>query len=99
MKLIRRTWTPADADEWTREDWMAIILSPTAYFLISIGIMGSMLLLTWGFITLAFGVIVTALMHWIINPKLNMISSEYEKRQKEYLVELEKKARWEKIDG
>jgi hypothetical protein len=99
MKWIRRKWTPAEADEWTKEDWMAITLSPMAYFLVSIGFTGTLLFQIWGYITLGLGVIVIILMHWIINPKLTMISSEYEKHQKEYLIELEKKARWEKNDG
>ena len=28
MALIRRNWTPADADDWTKEDWYAIVISP-----------------------------------------------------------------------
>jgi len=99
MKWIKRTWTPREADEWTKEDWMVIVLSPTAYFLVAIGVAGTFLLQIWGYLTLILGVIVIILMHWIINPKLSMISSEFEKHQKEYLVELEKKARWEKNDG
>jgi len=99
MKWIKRKWTPQEADEWTKEDWMAIVLSPTAYILIAVGVAGTFLLQIWGYISLILGIIVIILMHWIINPKLNMISSEYEKRQKEYLIELEKKARWEKSNG
>ena len=34
-------------------------------------------------------------MHWVIDPKLKVISNEYEKRQLEYIDELERKARWE----
>ena len=48
MKWIKRTWTAAEADEWTKEDWITIILSPTAYILISIGVAGSFLLQVWG---------------------------------------------------
>jgi hypothetical protein len=99
MKWIRRDWTAAEADEWTKEDWITIILSPLSYILIAIGFTGSLLLLTWGYITLILGVLAIILMHWIINPKLKMISSEYEKRQKEYLIQLEKTARWEDNDG
>jgi hypothetical protein len=38
-------------------------------------------------------------MYWVIDPKLKKISSEYEKKQKSYLLELEKQARWERSDG
>ena len=98
MSFIRREWTTAEADEWTREDWLAIILSPLAYVLIMIGIALSFLLLWPGFVILAVGIVVTVLMHWIIDPKLKAISDEYELRQKEYIAELERTARWEKTD-
>lgn len=99
MRWIKRNWTPAEADEWTKEDWLAIVLSPLSYILIAIGCTGSMLLLTWGYISLVIGIIVIIALHWIINPKLKMISSEFEKHQKDYLKELEKSARWEKNNG
>ena len=96
MSFIRREWTTAEADEWTKEDWLAIILSPLAYVLIMLGIALSFLLLWPGFVILAVGIVVTVLMHWIIDPKLKAISDEYELRQKEYIAELERTARWEK---
>lgn len=99
MSLIRRKWDPVHADEWTKEDWIAIILSPLAYIFLSIGTGLSLLLLPIGYITLGIGIILTVLMHWVIDPKLKTISAEYEKRQQEYLKELERKARWEKQNG
>lgn len=99
MSLIRRKWTPADADEWTKEDWYAIILSPLAYILLTLGTGLSLLLLPIGFILFGVGVVITILMHWIIDPKLKTISDEYESKQKHYLEELEKKARWEVENG
>ena len=99
MSFIRRDWDSVHADEWTKEDWITIILSPLAYIFLCIGTGLSILLLPIGFITLAIGIILTILMHWIIDPKLKVISSEYEKRQHEYLVELERKVRWEKKNG
>ena len=99
MSIIRRKWTPAEADEWTKEDWLAIIISPLAYILLTVGTGLSFLLLPIGFITLAVGIILTILMHWIIDPKLKTISNEYEKKQKEYLMDLEDKARWGKKNG
>jgi len=53
MAFIKRRWTPKEADEWRKEDWIA---------------------------------------------KLKMISSEYEKKQKEYLLQLEKIQTWEETD-
>ena len=92
---IRRNWTPAAADNWSKEDWIAIIISPLAYICLAIGVGLSMLLLWYGFLILAAGVGLIILMHWVIDPKLKMISSEYEKKQKEYLDTLEKSIRWE----
>ena len=34
-------------------------------------------------------------MIWIINPKLSSVSEGYEKKQKEYIEELERKIKWE----
>lgn len=95
MALIRRTWTPAAADDWAREDWIAIVLSPLAYIAIAVGVALSMLLLKVGFIILGLAIVLTVLMHWVIDPKLKMISEDYEKKQKHYLEELEKIVRWE----
>ena len=99
MSFINRKWTPDHADEWTKEDWITIVISPLAYVLLSLGVGLSMLLLPIGFITLGAGIILTVIMHWIIDPKLKMISEEYEKKQKEYLLTLERKARWEEHNG
>ena len=99
MALIKRKWTPAEADEWSKEDWYTIVISPIVYILLTIGTGLSMLFLPIGFILLAAGIILTILMHWIIDPKLKVVSSEYEKKQHEYLEELEREVRWEEIDG
>lgn len=99
MSIIRRKWTPAEADEWTKEDWLVIIISPLAYILLTVGTGLSFLLLPIGFITLTIGIILIIIMHWIIDPKLKTISTKYEKKQKEYLKDLESKARWGKKNG
>ena len=99
MSFIKRNWSAAEADEWTKEDWLAIIVSPIAYVLIMIGIALSFLLLWPGFVFLALGIVATVFMHWIIDPKLKAVSDSYELRQKEYIAELERTARWEKTDG
>jgi uncharacterized membrane protein YagU involved in acid resistance len=98
VKLIRRDWTTAEADEWTKEDWLVIVVSPVAYVLIMIGVALSFLLLWQGFVVLGVGIVATVLMHWVIDPKLKAISDRYELRQKEYIAELERSVRWEKKD-
>jgi uncharacterized membrane protein YagU involved in acid resistance len=98
VSFIKRNWSTTEADEWTKEDWLTIIVSPIAYVLIMIGIALSFLLLWPGFVLLALGIVATVLMHWIIDPKLKAISDEYELRQKEYIAELERTARWEKTN-
>ncbi len=95
MALIRREWTPKQADEWRKEDWIAIVLSALAYIFLTIGSALAFLLLTSGFIILGFGIILSALMYWVIDPKLKMISQEYEKKQKEYLKQIEDIQKWE----
>jgi len=95
MSWIRRTWTHHAADEWTKEDWFVIIISPLTYVTLTIGLALSLLLIIPGFILLIIGILLTLLMIYIINPKLSTISTEYEKKQKEYLEYLEKTERWE----
>lgn len=95
MKGIRRVWTAEEADNWTKEDWITIVLSPLAYIFLMLGVGLSFLLLWYGFIILFVGIGLTIMMHWIINPKLKMISDTYEKKQKVYLQELEDRIRWE----
>ncbi len=96
MPFIRRNWTAIEADEWTKEDWITIILSPLIYFLLTIGVALSLFLFWYGYLILAVGIVLTAVMHWIIDPKLKAISSEYEKKQQDYLHDLEASVRWKK---
>ncbi len=95
MSLIKRTWTAAEADEWTKEDLYACIFAVLSYILLTVGTALSFLLRPIGFLLLAAGIIATLLMFWIIDPKLKVISSDYEQKQKEYLIELEKSVKWE----
>lgn len=99
MSFIRRTWTAREADEWTREDLITVIISPLCYIILTLGVIWSLLLQPIGFILLGFGGLLTYIMHWIIDPKLRSISEEYEKKQKEYLEDLERSVRWEEKHG
>jgi hypothetical protein len=95
MAFIKRNWTPHEADEWAKEDWFAIVLSPLSYILIAFGLAMSLFLLKIGFVLLAAGLVVTGVMFWIIDPKLSVLSEDYEAKQREYLKELERIQRWE----
>lgn len=95
MALIRRIWTSKEADDWTREDTLTVIISPLVYILITLGTALSFLLLPLGFVLLLLGILLLLVMIYIINPKLSTISAAYEKKQKQYLEELEKKIQWQ----
>ncbi len=95
MALFKRKWTAHEADEWTKEDWLAIVISPFRYIFINLGVAMSLFLLPMGFVFLGVGVVITALMFWVIDPKLKAISESYERKQREYLKDLEKIQRWE----
>jgi len=95
MSFIRRKWTPQSADDWKKEDWIAIILSALSYFALAIGSALSFLLMTAGFIILGIAIILIILMYWVIDPKLRTISEEYEKKQKGYLNHLDEIQKWE----
>ena len=72
-----------------------MIISPIIYMCYMVGTAMSILLLPVGFVVLAVGIVLNLWMVYIINPKLKKISSEFEKKQKRYLEELEKKVKWE----
>jgi hypothetical protein len=95
MAWIKRKWTPHEADTWTKEDWIAIVLSPVSFIFITFGLAMSLFLLPLGFLLLAIGIIVTVFLFWVIDPKLDVISEEYEHKQREYLADLEKIQTWE----
>lgn len=97
MNWIRRTWTPSAAEEWTKEDWIVIVLSPLTYLGIAVGVALSLLLMNLGFLILGITAVLIAVMHWIIDPKLKVISRDYEKKQKRYLEDLERLERWEEL--
>ncbi len=94
--MIKRKWEPEEADKWTKEDWIVIAISPLAYATLMVGFALTILLRTEGFVVLTVGVLLTFILHWIIDPKLKSISEEYEKKQKEYLERLERIVKWRK---
>ncbi|MGD2154023.1 MAG: Na+:solute symporter [Gemmatimonadales bacterium] len=93
--LIRRTWTPEQAEGWSREDWIAVVLSPIVYALIIMGVARLLLgLLDGALITLA-ALAGGVLLYWVIDPKLRAVSVDYEAKQARYLEELERSVRWD----
>ncbi len=98
MSFIRRQWTPKDAENWTKEDTITVIISPLIYVALMLGVMLSLLLIPAGFVILAAGVLLLLFMIYVINPKLSAVSEEYERKQKNYLEDLDKKIKWEDRD-
>lgn len=97
--LIKRSWTAAEAEEWTREDWLVIGLSPLVMASFMVGIASILLLRPGGIALTLFAVLGTVAMYWVIDPKLRAVSAEYEQRQAKYLEELERGVRWESSKG
>jgi Na+/proline symporter len=97
--LIRRSWTPKQAEDWTREDWIAIILSPLVFAALMIGVTKILLLQPGGILLVAGAVVGTLLIYWVIDPKLRAVSVEYENQQARYVAELESRLRWQEVGG
>ena len=93
--LIRRTWTPEQADAWTREDWLVVMLSPLVFAALMIGVTKLLLLQIGGVFLILSAVIGTGLMYWIIDPKLRAVSHEYEVQQAQYIEQLEESMQWQ----
>ena len=92
--LIRRHWSAEEAQDWTREDWIAIVLSPLVYACVLFGLT-RLLLLQWsGLWLLLAAVLGTLAIYWVIDPKLRAVSVEFEAKQTDYLEGLERKLRW-----
>jgi hypothetical protein len=96
MSWIKRRWTADEADRWTKEDYVTFVVSPLVYVLLLLGTALSLLLRWYGFLLLGIGLALFFFMLWVIDPKLKAISEDYEIKQKQYLEDLEKIARWEK---
>ncbi len=101
MSLIRlkRNWSAEEAEDWSKEDVFAVVLGVLCFVAVAIGTPYAFLLRPIGFLLLGAGVLFGVLMMWIINPKLDAVSAEYETKQKRYLEDLEKIVRWEDLDG
>ena len=97
--IIQRRWTAEAAEEWTREDWIAIVLSPVVFALFMIGVTKLILGQPAGLMLTLLGLALAGLIYWVIDPKLRAVSHEYEAKQAGYLDELEQKLKWEATPG
>ena len=95
MNIFRKEWTSVEADEWTVHDTIAVIISPIIYILILVGASLAIFLVPAGFVALGAGAVLFFVMKRVIDPKLSAVSRGYEKKQKKYIEELEKKIQWE----
>jgi len=95
MGWIKTKWTAEEAEQWTKEDYITFIISPLVYFLLAVGLALSLLLIWYGFVILFISIVLLVIMIKIIDPKLKAVSEDYETRQRKYLEDLEKIARWE----
>ena len=95
MSWIKREWTAAEADRWSKEDYVAFVISPLIYVLLALGVMFSLLLKWYGWMLLGASIVLLVVLIKVIDPKLKAISLDYEEKQKQYLEELDRISRWE----
>ena len=93
--LIRRSWTADQAGEWTREDWIVIVLSPLVFASILFGLTKLLLLQISGLWLVLAAVAGAATIYWVIDPKLRAVSRGFGTTQAKYLEELERSVRWD----
>ena len=95
MSLLRQNWTADEADRWTRHDFFACLFGVASFVLVTLGVAGTLLLQTWGFVSLALAVLFAWLTYRVIDPKLRALSRAFETKQSSYLEAVERKNRWE----
>lgn len=95
MGFIRRKWTPEAAERWSKEDTIAVVISPLIYMLLLVGVALAALARPIGFVLTGLAVVLILVLVFVINPKLSAVSEEYEKKQKGYLDSLDRKMKWE----
>lgn len=96
LHVVKARTTKSDfPQEWSREDLLACILSALAYVNCLAGI-ALLLMNQWtGYVLSVFTVAQVISMYYIIDPKLRKVSADFEKKQQEYLEELDKIVEWE----
>ena len=96
--FIKRRWTAEEAQDWTREDWIAIVLSPLVYGAIMFGLVNLILLRPSGLVQLGLALAGSVAIYWVIDPKLRAVSAEYEQDQSRYVDRLEQRMSWKEAD-
>ena len=66
MKLFKKDWTAAEADDWTFHDFLASLLGVLAYILVAVGIIGAFFLQVWGFVAVILALLLSIVMFFII---------------------------------
>jgi hypothetical protein len=94
MSFIRRKWTPAEASNWTKEDYLAMMFSVMSYIGLGIGIPMAFFGIV-GWIMVIVGVASALIMVWIIDPKIKAESEDFATKQEGYLEDLRKNQQWE----
>lgn len=85
--------------EWSWHDLVASVLSVGSYLFVAVGVAGSLLLLTWGWLALLVGLVCTGLMFAVIDPKLKRLSAAFAGKQQAYLEQVDRISRWEGSHG
>jgi len=97
--LIKRRWSAREAQEWTREDWIAILLSPAVFACLMFGLTRTLLMQPAGIGILLAAVAGAAVIYWVIDPKLRAVSAEYELSQAGYIADLDRRVGWQAPAG
>ena len=71
------------------------MLSPVVFACLLFGLTKLLLLQPGGAWLLLEAVAGSAVIYWVIDPKLRAVSAEYETRQSRYIEDLERRVRWE----
>lgn len=79
-RWFRTQWSPEEAEEWTREDYLAMLFSSLSYIFLTLGVALCFLLPLWGVATFGLGIASAWIMYRIIDPKLRTLSLEYESK-------------------
>ena len=90
--LLRKSWTPQEAQSWSREDWVAIVLSPLVFAGVMFGLTDLLLLRASGVWMLGAALAGWAVMYRAIDPKLRAVSAEYEASQAAFIRDVERRA-------
>jgi len=79
---LKRTWTAAEADEWTKEDVVAAALAVVCFVAVSFGTPYAFLLRPVGFLLLGGGILAGLVMLWLISDPSSMPSRLIMKRSR-----------------